>query len=126
MRTKQKFRAGDKVEIVADSIGHGLSFGTILTVKSLQNNYVYFRENGSYASVLDLQAAREEKGKLLKHLVEKEKETRIIKDKISFLEETNADVFDAKEFRKYQLKKIIDDTSIAAEKKADYINDLYE
>jgi hypothetical protein len=123
----QKYYVGDRVEVIANGSTHGLAFGTRLTVKSINAvaGQVYVNENSSWYRLDDLQLLEETKEKISELLKAKELDVGILKDKLSFMEETGKNKFNTRDFKKYQIKKTIEDTAIAAEDKADYIQSLF-
>lgn len=116
-----KFKAGTKVKIVGMATGHGLPMGTILTI----NNYGYdcysVQENGMQFYEQDLQAFSRDKVVIEKELHEAELKYNLAKYRYQYLEETKEEELEDSAFKKYMIKKVINDKDIDDDEKSEII-----
>lgn len=109
----KKFKIGSKVVVIADTCMHGVPYGTILTISSIDNNNYYrVHENGrsylpadlklSISSIEDIKKEIESEEKNIEKCFE---EIETLQKKVDFLKEIGSDKFDENEYKIYTLLK---------------------
>lgn len=124
------FKSGQKVKIVNIASGHQLPIGTKGTFAGpLPGNpgYALLREfPGRNFFLPDLELMSCNLGQLHIESEERETELQLIKDKISYLEETGNDEVDEDEFKSYQVLKLVEDGDLPIGEKAKRIAAVFK
>jgi hypothetical protein len=116
-----KFEAGDEIEVIGNASGLN-QMGMKYTVAGYNGMYVRMVEQPQWNFIegdLKLKSLTKER---LQERCEKAHVTwRLLKDKMEYIEETNSLKYDDKEFRTYQVKKLLNDEKMTNDEKAQRI-----
>lgn len=119
---KDVFKVGDKIQVVKDTCNHRYPVGAVLTVLTVQAGcgVTTYRVEEGQCSVtsLDIKSAIITSDDFRAEIARLEKEIKVVKDKIDFLEEIGSDIYNEKEFAVFQCLKTLENSSLSLAEKA--------
>lgn len=122
---KNKFSPGDVAIVARNGAGHNVPLGTEVIISKRDHNYYYVTDSPRAFLPTDLDHAALTIEQLEKQIVSKESEIAKVKVKIDYLKESGAEKFCIKEFKAYQILKMLQNSDMSMLERAKKIAELY-
>lgn len=112
------FAVGTRVEIVGTLSGHNMPLGSQLTVRAYNGQFVQMNETHLNFYEADLKELAVTKEVVQRRMEIARDEADILAMKLAYLDETGLDRIDEKEFKSYQVLKLVGDGDLSLAEKA--------
>jgi len=119
-----KFHAGDEVEVVANLAGHNQT-GLRTTVTGYAGQFVRLEGSAYNFYESDLKLLALTKDKVIERCAKAKEKYHLWQAKVDYLEETNGENFELEDFKKYAVKKLVDNPNLSSDDKVSLIHTIF-
>lgn len=121
---KMKFQAGDEVEVVGNMAGHN-QVGLRTSVIGYQGQFV--RLDGSQFNFyeMDLKLLACPKAKVVERAQKARAQYHLWQAKVDYLESTGSETLDNEAFKKYAVKKLVENQNLSSDDKVNMIQSIF-